>query len=871
MADDEEMEGPVAAQAERELDEETRLASKATTVPEVGEDGGTASGAADDAGGEASIEHAREASDSSGQTAVDEVLPSSEAAEPEEAKNGKKQKDVTSAPTPSASPAVAGPRKPTGTAATPTVRRPSNQKIAGANGTASKDTSELRSSPKALKSTSTTAAGRTPFRPGVPRTAPGKAPPGTVTSASFARETSAGPTSAKPANAVVPAVRPAITRPSFGPATNRPSVGKAGVSTSSGSVPIAKPRAVSTSLASLGPPTSPSASNSGKPATTTSIRPSIFSATRTPANRNPQTEKAPAAATSRPSAVHGTLAISTSSSRSGPSKGARGTLARSAGPSNKPVTTAHEDPKQATIAKLQLQVTELEEKCSASSGVAADLARLTTDHTALLIELDTARASLKLVEANSQSLEKRIRDIEEEKESYARRIQELTEQLEEKSRRDLEAAGEELREARHALKEAKNDHTRTLADVEKRHDLERKQHEDDLEKSHREALEEPYSQMEEVKKQLGDALSFSTSEKESLNIQHQETIAALKNAHRDEMAAASEEASSRSTRVLEDALAGKAEAVEEAEKKHASLAQMLKEQHDAHVKIQLARMQEEHQRESDSTKQEIRHITSKSQEMEAELKEVRKQLSDATRAHQAMLEEVTQQEKELIAEMELLPQERCTISPNSETLLRKVTQALEREAPVAQLDEACYTDQLPPAHEVELDQPQSNHLSFDSASLTRLETELAALRADLSTAQSDLSRSKATQQELQDELSSTQSALSQAEAAMRQDKVDVQAAIPDFAISAKNEELSSAEASSDAVRMTLDKLETQMSATTSALEKSKLDKESVEEEMQELHLANTKKLSDMEARFKRDVRDLQEQNLKLQNELAARS
>ena len=65
MADDEEMEGPVAAQAERELDEETRLASKATTVPEVGEDGGTASGAADDAGGEASIEHAREASDSS--------------------------------------------------------------------------------------------------------------------------------------------------------------------------------------------------------------------------------------------------------------------------------------------------------------------------------------------------------------------------------------------------------------------------------------------------------------------------------------------------------------------------------------------------------------------------------------------------------------------------------------------------------------------------------------------------------------------------------------------------------------------------------------------------------------------------------------
>ena len=106
---------------------------------------------------------------------------------------------------------------------------------------------------------------------------------------------------------------------------------------------------------------------------------------------------------------------------------------------------------------------------------------------------------------------------------------------------------------------------------------------------------------------------------------------------------------------------------------------------------------------------------------------------------------------------------------------------------------------------------------------------------------------------------------------MRQDKVDVQAAIPDFAISAKNEELSSAEASSDAVRMTLDKLETQMSATTSALEKSKLDKESVEEEMQELHLANTKKLSDMEARFKRDVRDLQEQNLKLQNELAARS
>ena len=249
------------------------------------------------------------------------------------------------------------------------------------------------------------------------------------------------------------------------------------------------------------------------------------------------------------------------------------------------------------------------------------------------------------MEANSQSLEKRIRDIEEEKESYARRIQELTEQLEEKSRRDLEAAGEELREARHALKEAKNDHTRTLADVEKRHDLERKQHEDDLEKSHREALEEPYSQMEEVKKQLGDALSFSTSEKESLNIQHQETIAALKNAHRDEMAAASEEASSRSTRVLEDALAGKAEAVEEAEKKHASLAQMLKEQHDAHVKIQLARMQEEHQRESDSTKQEIRHITSKSQEMEAELKEVRKQLSDATRAHQAMLEEVTQQEK----------------------------------------------------------------------------------------------------------------------------------------------------------------------------------------------------------------------------------
>ena len=50
--------------------------------------------------------------------------------------------------------------------------------------------------------------------------------------------------------------------------------------------------------------------------------------------------------------------------------------------------------------------------------------------------------------------------------------------------------------------------------------------------------------------------------------------------------------------------------------------------------------------------------------------------------------------KELIAEMELLPQERCTISPNSETLLRKVTQALEREAPVAQLDEACYTDQV---------------------------------------------------------------------------------------------------------------------------------------------------------------------------------
>ena len=76
---------------------------------------------------------------------------------------------------------------------------------------------------------------------------------------------------------------------------------------------------------------------------------------------------------------------------------------------------------------------------------------------------------------------------------------------------------------------------------------------------------------------------------------------------------------------------------------------------------------------------------------------------------------------------------------------------------------------------------------------------------------------------------------------------------------------------SDSTRDGVEIVESKSDYMAEALNTAERVRESMEEKLQDLHLANTKKLSEMEAQFRKDLQDLQEQNFKLQNELAVKS